>query len=503
MTWLPTRSGLPREKEWLDGLLPVTGRRTLTPSMPCLRPAPTAWAWLAPDGRMRKARIGNCMYSLRHDWRDRPTHRKVWMLAAPMIASNLTVPLVSLVDSTVAGHLSNAGQLAAVAVGSAVYALPVWVFGFLRMGTIGFAAQASGRADGDALRRLLVQAMVLALGLAGAVLLLSLPLLGSLLQLMKPSSALDALTGTYLHIRLLGLPAALVNAALVGWFLGMHNARMALRVTVVTNLVNIALNLVFVLGLHWGVPGIAAASVCGEWLGVLAGLAAVPRQLRRHPGELRREVLRSWSAWRPLLSVNRDILIRSLVLQGAFFAVTVLGARLGDGVVAANALLLNGLLLTAFALDGLANAVEALSGAAIGAGNPLALRRALVVAGGWSLLGSVLFAAFFGIAGRSFMTGVRAIAYQYLPYLALLPLIGVWSYLLDGLFVGATRAREMRDAMLFSGAIFVLLALGLHGWGNHGLWLALLGFLLVRAGAMAWMARRIAHRGGWIAHALD
>ncbi|MEO7068224.1 MAG: MATE family efflux transporter [Rhodanobacter sp.] len=449
------------------------------------------------------------MHSLRHDWLHRPTHRKVWLLAGPMILSNLTVPLVSLVDSTVAGHLPHAGQLAAVAVGSAVYALPVWVFGFLRMGTIGFAAQASGRADGDALRRLLVQAMLLALGLAGAVLLLALPLLGPLLQLMKPSSTLDALTQTYLHIRLFGLPAALANAALVGWFLGMHNAGMALRVTVVTNLVNIALNLFFVFGLHGGVAGIAVASVCGEWIGVLTGLAAIPRQLLRYPGQLCRGALQSWAAWRPLLTVNRDILIRSLVLQAVFFAVTVLGARLGSGVVAANALLLNGLILAAFALDGLANAVEALTGAAIGAGRRLALRRALVVAGGWSLLGSLLFAAFFGLAGHMFidvqtnLTNVRAIAYQYLPYLALLPLIGVWSYLLDGLFVGATRAREMRDAMLLAGVIFVLLAFGLRSWGNHGLWLALLGFMLVRAAAMAWLAQRIANRGGWVPHAID
>ena len=457
------------------------------------------------------SRVGRrvCMQAVRRDWLHRPTQRKVWMLAAPMMLSNLTVPLVSLVDSTVAGHLSHAGQLAAVAVGSAVYALPVWVFGFLRMGTIGFAAQASGRVDGQALRQLLAQAMLLALGLAGAVLLLSLPLLGTVLRLMEPSATLDALTRTYLRIRLLGLPAALLNAALVGWFLGMHNAGMALTVTVVTNLANIALNLLFVLGFHWDVAGIAAASVCGEWLGVLAGLAAVPRQLRRYPGPWQGEIMRTWSAWRPLLSVNRDILIRSLVLQGVFFAVTVWGARLGSGVVAANALLLNGLILAAFALDGLANAVEALSGAAIGAGRRLALRRALVVAGGWSLVGSVLFAACFGAAGRGFidlqtdMASVRVIAYQYLPYLALLPLIGVWSYLLDGLFVGATRASEMRNAMLLAGVVFVVLASGLRGWGNHGLWIALLGFMLVRAGAMAWIARRIALRGGWVARSTD
>ncbi|MEO6801223.1 MAG: MATE family efflux transporter [Rhodanobacter sp.] len=443
------------------------------------------------------------MLPLRQDWLHRPTHRQVWILAIPMIASNLTVPLVSLVDSIVAGHLSHPGQLAAVAVGSAVYGVPIWVFGFLRMGTIGFASQASGRADGDALRLLLLQALLLALGLAVGTVLLSLPLLDPLVRVMKASATLDALTLGYLRVRLLGLPAALVNAAMVGWYLGMHNASMALRVTVVTNVVNIVLNLIFVLELHAGVPGIAAASVCGEWIGACVGLAGISRQLVRYPGKLHAHLMRSAAAWRPLLAVNRDILIRSLALQGVFFAVTVLGARLGDGVVAANALLLNGLLLSAFALDGLANAVEALAGHAVGARDRQGLRRALVVAGGWSLIGGVLFALLFTVAGRIFidlqtnMAPVRIIAYRYLPYLAVLPLVGVWSYLLDGLFVGATRAKEMRDTMLFAGAIFVLLALGLHSLGNHGLWLAFLGFMLARAVSMGWMARRITRRDGW------
>ncbi len=444
------------------------------------------------------------MLSLGQDWLHRPTHRQVWRLAAPMIASNLTVPLVALVDSVMAGHLAQPGQLAAVAVGSVVYSVPVWVFGFLRMGTIGFAAQAGGRNDGDGLRQVLVQSTLLALGLALATVLLAWPLLGPVVGLMKPSAALDALTRSYLHIRLLGLPAALLNAALVGWFLGMHDAGTALRVTVVTNLANIALNLVFVLGLHEGVAGIAAASACAAWIGTATGLARIPRQLGRYPGRLQVRALRSWRSWRPLLAVNRDILIRSLALQGVFFAVTVLGARLGDTVVAANALLLNGLLLTSFALDGLANAVEALTGHAIGAGQRVALRRSLTVAAGWSLICGALFSVCFAVGGPAFvdlqtdMAAVRQTAYDYLPYLALLPLVGVWSYLLDGLFVGATRAREMRDAMLAAGLAFVLLALGLRSWGNHGLWLAFLGFMLVRAAAMAWMAHRVTRRDGWI-----
>ncbi|SFL03274.1 multidrug resistance protein, MATE family [Rhodanobacter glycinis] len=455
-------------------------------------------------GECRDPGNGFSMQSLQRDWLHRPTHRQVWRLAGPMIASNLTVPLVSLVDSIVAGHLPHAEQLGAVAVGSAVYSLPVLICGFLRMGTIGFAAQAAGRTDGDTLRRVLLQALLLAGALASVILLLALPLLPSVLELMKPSAGLDGFTVTYLHVRLAGLPAALLGYALVGWYLGMQNAGMALRVTVITNAVNIAFNLILVLGLHRGVGGIALASVIGEWTGALVGLLGVSGQLRRYPGRLHASVMGRWKSWQPLLAVNRDILIRSLVLQGVFFAVTVLGARLGDGMVAANALLLNGLLVASFALDGLANAIEALTGHALGRGDPVALRRALVVAGGWSLLGGVLFAMFFALFGKVFIdlqtdiAKVRSLAYPYLPYLAALPLVAVGSYLLDGLFVGASRAREMRDSMLIAGIAFALLAAGLRPWGNHGLWLAFLGFMLVRAAAMGWTAKRIARRGEWV-----
>lgn len=444
------------------------------------------------------------MANVLEDWRHRPTHRRVWALATPMIVSNLSVPLVTLVDSVVAGHLPHAQQLAAVVVGSAVYTVAVWVCGFLRMGTTGFAAQASGRADGGMLRRVLLQSLLLAAILAVLLTVLVLASLPAVLRLMKPSMALDALALGYLHVRLFGLPAALAAYALTGWFIGVQDARAALFIMVTTNLVNVALNLLFVLGLGWGVPGIALASVCGEWCGVLLGLACVWRELRRHPGRMEGRDLRRWLHWQPLLLVNRDIFVRSVALQGVFFSLTVLGTRLGDAVVAANALLLNGLMLTSFALDGLANAVEALSGHAIGAKDGDALRRSMTVAAGWSLLGSAAFALLFAFGGRLFVdlqsdiASVRVIAYAYLPYLAVLPLVAVWSYLLDGLFIGATRAREMRDAMLVGAVCFALLAWLLRPLGNHGLWLALLGFMIVRAVGMGFLAYRISRRGRWV-----
>ncbi|MGC1549067.1 MAG: MATE family efflux transporter [Rhodanobacter sp.] len=445
------------------------------------------------------------MLSIAADWRHRPTHQRVWALATPMILSNLTVPLVSLVDSAVAGHLPQTSDLGAVAIGSAIYALPVWSLGFLRMGTTGFTAQAKGANDGSALRTVLIQALLLAVVFALASGALMLPSLPWLIGQMHPSATLGALGLDYLHLRLLGLPAALLNYALAGWFIGMQNARVTLGLLLVTNLVNIALNLLFVLGFHWGVPGIALASITGEWCGALYGLWRARQALRGVSGHVDWPAMRGWPHWRPLLAVNRDIFVRTLALEAVFFSVSLLGTRLGDAIVAANALLLNGLMLSAFGLDGLANAVEALCGHAIGARDRDALRRSLVVAGGWSLLGSLGFAALFGLAGHWFvdlqtsLPDVRTTAYHYLPWLAVLPLVGVWSYLLDGLFIGATRAREMRDGMLLSVLLFALLAWACRGWGNHGLWLAFIAFMAMRGLSLGTIALRLRRQQAWIA----
>ena len=439
------------------------------------------------------------MSSLLADWRDRPTHRRVWALAAPMMLSNISVPLVALVDSTVIGHLPHAHQLGAVAVGASLYIFLAWMMGFLRMGTTGFAAQAAGREDGTALRQILLQGLLLSVLLSMLLGAIAVPFSSLALSVMQPSAELHALALDFFHIRLLGLPAALASYALVGWFLGTQNARAPLAILLTTNLMNIALNLWFVLGLDWGVAGSARASVIAEWSGALLGLWLTRGALRKYPGTIMWAALRVWHNWQPLLGVNRDIFIRSLMLQLVFFSITLQGARLGDATVAANALLLNGLLLAAHALDGLAHAVEALCGHAIGARDRTALRRSMVVACGWSLLASVMFALLFVFGGHVFIemqtdiASVRETAFHYLPYLALLPLIAVWSYLLDGLFIGATRAREMRNAMLISVVIAFPAAWALHGYGNHGLWISFLLFMVLRSltlGVYAWKMQR-------------
>lgn len=446
------------------------------------------------------------MSKLSSDWRHRPTHHRVWGLALPMILSNISVPLVALVDTAVIGHLPHAHQLGAVAVGATLYTFLAWAMGFLRMGTTGFAAQAAGRSDGAALRQILLQGLLLAMGLACLLGLIALPFSHLALSLMQPSADLQQMTLDFFHARLFGLPAALATYALVGWFLGTQNARAPLAILLITNAVNILLNLWFVLGLDWGVVGSARASVLAEWTGALIGLFMARNALRAWPGRIVWAALKLWSNWRPLLAVNRDIFIRTLALQSIMFLITAQGARLGDATVAANALLLNGLLLTSHALDGLAHAVEALCGHAIGARDRTALRRSLVVAGGWSLIASLAFALLFLTGGHLFVQmqtnipEVRETALLYLPYLAAMPLLAVWSYLLDGLFIGATRAREMRNAMLISVALIAPVAFFAVDQGNHGLWLTFMTFTLVRGlslGAIAW---RLNRKNGWFAY---
>lgn len=446
---------------------------------------------------------GACMSQLLNDWRDRPTHRRVWALAAPMILSNLSGPLVTLVDSTVIGHLPHAHQLGAVAVGGSLYGLLAWSMGFLRMGATGFAAQAAGRNDGGRLRQVLVQGLLLALLLTAVLTLCAEPFVRVSLDLMHPSPELLQSTLDFFYTRLFGLPAALASYALVGWFLGTQNARAPLIILLTTNCLNIVLNLWFVLGLNWGVVGSAQASVISEWVAVFIGLWLTRPALRAYPDHMAWAALKLWRSWQPLLTVNRDIFIRSMALQAVFYLITVQGARLGDATVAANALLLNGLLLTAQALDGLAHAVEALCGHAIGARDRVALRRSMVVAGGWSLLASVAFAAFFLLGGHLFIAlqtdilAVRETADHYLAYLALLPLIAVWSYLLDGLFIGATRAREMRNGMVIS--LLLVLPVGwlTQGLGNHGLWISFLLFMALRAITQGIIAWRLQQRHAW------
>lgn len=438
-------------------------------------------------------------------WRDLSTHKKVWALTLPMILSNLSVPLVSLVDTMVMGRLPEAHNLAAVTVGSASYLFIIGCLSFFRMGTIGFTAQAVGRQQGSMLRQILVQSILLALGLSLLLIFLAIPFYQLTLYWIEPNQAFHDNAQLFFNWRILGLPASLLNFTLVGWYLGSQNARIPLLILVTTNIINMLLSVWFVLYLDKGVVGAAQAAVIAEWTGCLIGCCFINIPLKKYAGNWLLSTLKHWHTWRALLSVNRDIFIRSLTLQGVFFLLMIQGARLGEATVSANVIIINGLAITAHILDGFAHAIEALCGKAIGEKNRHALATTLMIASGWALLASLLFAIGFLQFGHYFINMqttiaiVREQAYPLIPYLALLPLVAVWSYLLDGLFISATRAKEMRNSMLLAFIISLPLGFVLQPLANNGLWITFLTFMFLRSIILGTIGWRIKQQDQWLA----
>ncbi|MDH4048869.1 MAG: MATE family efflux transporter [Gammaproteobacteria bacterium] len=426
-----------------------------------------------------------------------PGNQDVWRIAAPMILSNISVPLLGMVDTGVIGHLDDAVYLAAVAIGATIFGFLYTGVNFLRMGTTGIAAQCYGANDYDGLRVALGQAIIVALGIASALLVLQAPLAAMALDVLGAGDQVTAYAREYFSIRIWSAPATLTNYALMGWFLGLQNARVPLYIAMAINLTNIALDLVLVVGLGYKVDGVAAASVIAEFTGLAVGLAFVFGELKRHPGQWLRYRFTRFREYAGFFAINGHLLIRTLSLMFTFAFVTAQGARLGGLILAANAVLMNLQHLLSFVLDGLAHAAEALVGKAVGSKNRDALHRAVALTLRWSLYLSVGFSLAYAIGGQYLvrvltdLPDVRATTFEYLPWLVLLPVVSVWSFLYDGVYVGATRARAMRDIMIMSTfLVFLPSWFALRSFGNHGLWLAFTLFMASRGIGMHVYYRR-------------
>lgn len=414
-------------------------------------------------------------------------HRQIWLIAGPMILANISTPLLGMVDTAVVGHLSSAHYLGAVAIGSMIFTFVFWGFGFLRMATTGLNAQAYGREDHAAMQGVLFQAIWLAVLIACGLLLVQVPIRDLTLWLVSSSDSVEHYAAIYFDIRIWSAPATLINYAILGWLIGREASKAALLMVLVINIANIVLDLLLVNGFGMDVDGVALASVIAEYLGLLAGIIL----LNRYGVNLAAwQLARRWQNLRAGfngLEVHGNFMIRTFVLILCFAFFTTQSARQGDTVLAANSVLLNFITFMAFVLDGFANATEVLTGKALGRKNPAELKRALWLTGCWSLLMALLFMGIYAAFGQQIirlLTGIDAVitlADQYLLWVIIAPVFGVWSYLFDGLFVGATRSREMRNTMLFSALLVYLPAWYLlQGFGNHGLWAAILLFLLAR-----------------------
>jgi len=413
-----------------------------------------------------------------------------------MILSNISVPLLGMVDTGVTGHLDDATYLGAVAIGSAIFGLLYASVNFLRMGTTGIVAQRFGADDFDGVRTALGQSLIIALLIAIALLLLKLPLGTLSLNLLGPDAAVREHATTYFQIRIWSAPATLCGYALIGWFIGMQNARVPLIIILFMNGVNIALDLLFVVVLDMKVEGVAAASVIAEYAGVAVAFYFVWVELRKHSGHWTLPKLTTLSEYKALLAVNGNLFIRTIALTFTFAFVIAQGARQGGLILAANAILMNMQHLLSFALDGLAHAAEALVGKAVGAKNRAALQQSVMLTLRWSFLFALGISTAFYVGGPLLirvltdLPAVRETTLTYLPWLVLSPIVSVWSFIYDGVFVGATRAREMRDIMVISTVLIFLPAwYAFRFLGNHGLWLAFMLFLASRAIGMHYYYR--------------
>ncbi|WP_300496861.1 MATE family efflux transporter [uncultured Methylophaga sp.] len=415
------------------------------------------------------------------------THRQVWRIAGPMIIANISTPLLGMVDTAMVGHLSAAHYLGAVAIGSMIFTFVFWGFGFLRMATTGLTSQAYGENSTAKMQAVLMQSIWLALIIALLLLLLQIPIRDMALHLVDSSGDVEHFAAIYFDIRIFSAPATLINYAILGWLIGREASKAALLMVLVINITNILLDGLFVMGLGMDVDGVALASVIAEYTGLIMGLILLNHYGLSKSGirlSLSKKVLQQS---RHGLTVHGNVMIRTFLLISCFALFTTQGARQGDTVLAANSVLLNFITLMAFVLDGFANATEALTGKAIGRKSPPMLRKALSLTAFWSVLMAALFSLTYLLFGEwiiRLLTGIdEVIEYAgiHLVWVIIAPLIAVWSYLLDGLFVGATRSREMRNTMLFSALCCYLPAFYLlQPFGNHGLWAALLIFLAAR-----------------------
>ncbi len=418
------------------------------------------------------------------------------ILAVPLILANITTPLLGLVDTAILGHMDEAAYLAGASIGTLILTQLYWICGFIKMSVTGLSAQSAGdseRAD-EARLKVLLQGITLGLVLGILFVALQSPILSAGLYFAQSSAEFAQSTQSYFTVRVWGAPAALINLALVGWLIGQQKTRTILLLQVIVNLINIGFSVLFVFGFGWGIEGVAAATVMAEYALLCCSLYAALRIVNIN---LYQTAWFKLAALKTLLNLNTNILFRNLALQLTLAFVTFTGATLGSQTAATNAILMQFFALIALGLDGVANAVEALVGEQKGRQSIRMLKRQVNIGLFWSSVFSLIYAAAFWLFGSDIINlltdqqSLRENAKAYLGLMIALPLIAHWCFLFDGVFVGLTHGRAMRDSMILSAAMgffavwwLVSSIIESHeryaGMENYGLWIALLSFLACR-----------------------
>lgn len=420
-------------------------------------------------------------------------NRRILRIALPSIVSNITVPLLGLVDVTIVGHMGEAAYIGAIAVGGLLFNMLYWNFGFLRMGTSGLTSQAYGRKDPDGEMKILTQALCVGLIASGVILLMQYPVELLAFRLLEASDGVEAYAVRYFRVCVWGAPAVLMMYGFKGWFIGMQNSRYPMFIAIAVNCINILCSLVMVFLLHWKIEGVAWGTVIAEWCGLGMAFAL----WKKRYGSLRKYfTLRGslqWKAMKRFFSVNRDIFFRTVCLIAVTAFFTSAGARQGDTILAVNTLLMQLFTLFSYVMDGFAYAGEALVGCYIGACDTGKLRHAVRNLFAWGAGLSLLFTVLYGIGGESFLgllteeREVVEMAGRYFYWAMAVPFAGFAAFLWDGILIGATATRQMFRAMSVACVSFFLLCYFFSGTtDNHALWAAFLVYLALRGILQTW-----------------
>ena len=425
-------------------------------------------------------------------------NRRILHLAIPSIVSNITVPLLGLVDVTIVGHLGATAYIGAIAVGGLLFNILYWNFGFLRMGTSGLTSQAYGRKDKEAEIRVLVQAVSVGLFSALAMLILQYPIERLAFRLLDTSAEVEQYAVTYFRICIWGAPAVLAQYSFTGWFIGMQNSRYPMYIAIVMNVINIVCSSCFVFLFKMKVEGVALGTVVAQYSGVMMALGFWYYNYKELRGRITFKGSLQLIAMRRFFAVNRDIFLRTLCLIGVTTFFTSTGARQGDVILAVNTLLMQLFTLFSYIMDGFAYAGEALSGRYVGACNFVQLKRAVKALFCWGVVLSLVFTLLYGIGGENFLglltndTVVIETAGRYFYWVLAIPLAGFAAFLWDGILIGATATRFMLWAMLVaSGSFFVIYYCFSGATNNHTLWLAFLVYLALRGIMQTIWSRRV------------
>ena len=419
-------------------------------------------------------------------------NREILKISIPSIVTNITVPLLGMVDVAIVGHIGDAGYIAAIALATMVFNLIYWNFGFLRMGTSGLTAQAFGAQDKEEYLNVLVRGIVIALSVAVILLLLQYPIAQLCKRLIDSSPRTIDLMLTYFYIRIWAAPATISLYVLKGWFLGMQNAASPMWVATVLNLVNIVFSLLFVYAFDAGIAGVAWGSVLAQYSGLLLAIIIWVRRYGHFWHDIRWRAALQWRKMIRFFQVNADIFLRSLCMIAVFTFIPYISSSMGDEILAANTLLMQLFTLTSYVMDGFAYAGESLVGKYVGAKDLFKVRLTIRYLMCWGVALAVAFTLLFVFGGEMLLRilakdeAVIGTAMIYMFWTYLLPFTGFAAFIYDGIYIGATATAAMRNVMFVATAIFFIIyyALAAH-WGNHALWFAFIVFLIFRGLLMA------------------